>query len=672
MRSRHLFALLAFVATAAAGPAFGEVTMPNIFGDRMVLQRGMQVPFYGKAAPGEQVTVTVAGKTATTTADEDGAWKVAIGPLPVANALKVSVAGTNKLTFDDVLVGDVWVCSGQSNMAWRLAAANNAEQEIADADHPNIRLYTVKSTVSHQPLADVPGEWQVCEPGTARTFSAVGYFFGRDLHKKLGVPIGLINSSWGGTPAEAWTPRAALAADDAFAYLLERADTAADKYPELLEKYEEQLAEWEKNTYFVDPGNNGFEKGWASPDAGTPDWKPMALPGKFADADLNIDGVVWFRRAIEIPAAMAGTDLVLELGVIDDLDTTYFAGKQVGATGLDVENFWSQKRAYKVPAELVKAGKTVIAVRLVDRWYDAGFMSPADTMVLRTADGKHKVALAGEWLYKIAAQRPQPAAYSRQPRRPLGPNSPNLASVLYNGMIHPIMPFGIKGAIWYQGESNASRAYEYRTLFPTMIESWRNAWGQGDFPFLFVQLANFMAVQEAPVENSAWAELREAQTLTLKLPNTAMASAIDIGEATDIHPRNKQEVGRRLALGALKVVYGRDIVATGPTFGTMEVQGRRVVVRFKSVGGGLVPAEGEALKGFAIAGKDREFVWADAVIDGATVILSSEQVAEPVAVRYGWANNPIGNLYNIKGLPANPFRSDDWPGITWPKSAENE
>jgi sialate O-acetylesterase len=369
---------------------------------------------------------------------------------------------------------------------------------------------------------------------------------------------------------------------------------------------------------------------------------------------------------------MAGKELVLALGVIDDLDTTYFNGKQVGATGMDVENFWATERKYKVPADIVKAGEVVIAVRVVDRWYDAGFMSEANAMTLRTVDDKQTVALAGKWLYKVGPNRTQPDPYPRRPREPLGPNSPRLPSVLYNGMINPLVPFGMKGAIWYQGESNASRAYEYRTLFPTMIKSWREAWGQGDFPFLFVQLANFMAVQEEPAQESTWAELREAQSMTLSLPNTGMASAIDIGQADNIHPRNKQDVGKRLMLAALKVAYNKELVYTGPTYKGMEVEDGQIVLTFAGVGSGMMPSAGEELKGFAIAGVDREFVWADAVIEGNKIVVSSDEVAEPVAVRYGWANNPIGNLYNKEGLPANPFRTDDWPGVTWPKETRGE
>jgi sialate O-acetylesterase len=549
-------------------------------------------------------------------------------------------------------------------MKFGLSGVNDAPAEIAAANYPNIRLFTVPNTVAIEPQKDTRGQWAECNPQTARNFSAVGYFFGRGLHQDLGVPIGLIHTSWGGTVAEAWTSREALAAHEELRPILERSVLALVDYPQALEEYQRRMAEWEARAYFTDSDNKGFGMGWAALDHDMTDWQPMELPGLWADAGLNIDGVVWFRKEITVPPSWVGKDLTLSLGPIDDCDTTYFNGVQVGATGMDTPECWQTPRRYTVPAELAKAGRAVVAVRVYDRWLNAGFAGVPTDMALSPVGGAATVSLAGPWPYKVEASRPEPNPPIPQPQRPLGPDNPNSPSGLYNAMISPLVPYAIKGAIWYQGESNAGRAYQYRTLFPTMIRNWREVWEQGDFPFLFVQLANFMAVQEQPAEDSAWAELREAQLMTLSLPNTGMAVIIDVGEADDIHPRNKQDVGARLALAARAVAYGQDIVSSGPIYDDMRVDGDRVVLSFGHVGGGLTARGGGPLTGFAICGPDRRFVRADARIRGDRVIVSSDEVPEPVAVRYGWANNPVCNLYNTEGLPASPFRTDDWPGVT--------
>ena len=514
MKSFRWFAVLLLgCALAAVSSAVADVSLPAVIGDHMVLQQEAAVPIWGTADPGERVTVTLGKQQVSAVADEGGKWQVTLKAPRAGGPYEMTVSGKNSIALKDILSGEVWVCSGQSNMAMSVRRSNNPEREIASADYPKIRLFAVKRIVADQPLTDVTGVWAACDSQTVANFSAVGYFFGRDLHKTLKVPIGLIHTSWGGTPAEAWTSRPTLEAGADFQPILDRWAKALENYPKAKEEYDQKLAQWKE----------------------------------------------------------------------------------------DVE---------KAKAE---------------------------------------------------GQKPP-----RRPGAPRGPGHPHMPSGLYNGMIAPLLPYAIQGAIWYQGESNAGRAHQYRTLFPTMIVDWRRAWGQGDFPFLFVQLANFKAEKPEPGE-SDWAELREAQTMTLELPKTGMAVIIDIGEADDIHPKNKQDVGRRLALAARSVAYGQKLTYSGPMYKTMSVEGNKVRLSFDHIGGGLVARGGDGLKGFAVAGADSQFVWAEAKIDGKSIVVWSDQVASPVAVRYAWADNPACNLYNKEGLPALPFRTDDWPGVTFGK-----
>jgi sialate O-acetylesterase len=495
-----------------AGAALADVKLPAVISDNMVLQRNKKISIWGWAEPGEEVMVSVSWHRMrwAVTAGDDGKWIFKMNSPKTGGPYEMTFIGKNNITLKNIMVGEVWVCSGQSNMQWSVKQSANAEQEIAAADYPDIRLFTVERKVAEQPQSDCVGNWTLCSPQTVPDFSAVAYYFGRELHKELDVPIGLIHTSWGGTPAEAWTRRGVLKEESDFAPILERYEDAVAKYPQAMEEHKQKVEEW--------------------------------------------------KKAVE-----------------------------------------------KAKAE--------------------GERTP------------------------------------RRPGTPLGPGHPHSPSGLYNAMIAPLIPYGIGGAIWYQGESNASRAYQYRKLFGRMIQNWRKDWGQDKFAFLFVQLANFMAVKPEPAD-SAWAELREAQLMTLALPNTGMAVIIDIGDANDIHPKNKQDVGRRLALWALARTYGKELVYSGPIYKSMRIEGEKIVVQFDYVGGGLVAGGGGPLKGFAIAGADRKFVWADAKIDGDSVVVSSDEVTTPVAVRYAWADNPVCNLYNKEGLPASPFRTDDWPGIT--------
>ncbi|HEX7317305.1 MAG TPA: sialate O-acetylesterase [Pyrinomonadaceae bacterium] len=650
--------LLVLTATARA-----DVRVPSVVGDNMVLQQGRKVRVWGWAEPGERVTVTFRGGGASATADARGRWEVFTGPHKAGGPFELTVAGRNTLTFRNVLVGEVWVCSGQSNMEWSLANARDGAKEAAAADYPFIHLFTVTKKTSDQPLEDVEGQWVVTTPKEAAQFSAVGYFFGRELHKRLNVPVGLIHTSWGGTPAEAWTSRGMLAAAPTLKPMLDRYDKQLADLPRLQREYERAQAEWASRYVTQDPGNKGEPQGYAKPEYDVAAWKRMTLPQLWESAGLDVDGVVWFRREVEVPATWAGKDLTLKLGAIDDFDTTYFNGERVGSTGTDTPSAWVVPRQYRVPGSLVRAGRNTVAVRVFDRVGGGGFGGGQMTLVPADNASTNGVALNGEWLYMEEATVPsRQIDWSRQPQAP-GPANPNNPTVLYNAMLAPLFPYGIRGAVWYQGESNAGRAQQYRTLFPTMIRDWRAAWNIGDFPFYFVQLANWKA-RPADSIDSEWAELREAQTLTMRAaPNTGMAVAIDIGNPEDIHPRNKLDVGLRLARWALADTYGMKLEKSGPLYDSYKVEGDKVRLSFKHVGG-LKTRDGASPAGFYVAGADRKFVPAEARIEKDSIIVWSKDVLAPVAVRYAWADNPAVNLYNADGLPASPFRTDDWPAVT--------
>ncbi len=640
-----------------------------MFGSDMVLQREMMVPVWGRGLPGEVIGLEINGKKYAVKVNRKGKWIMRLQPIPVGGPYTMKITGkVNTITFTNVMSGDVWICSGQSNMQWPVSRALNSDKEIDAAEYPNIRLFSVKRKVSPKLLDKLEGKWVECSPETVGSFSAVGYFFGRDLYQALkDVPIGLIHSSWGGTPAEAWTRKNCLNASPMFYAILQRHDEKIKAYPENLKIYKQALAEQKKSgkkysPYHNDTGTRGLTGGWEDKDYCDRKWPTMDLPRLWEDV-MNIDGVVWFRKTVDIPKDWTGKKLTLKLAMIDDFDRTYFNGKLVGKTGSENPDAWETPRVYTVPAKLVKPGKAVIAVRVFDRYGGGGIYGYGMKMSLTPADAESGIDLSGKWKYQVSLKLiPKTSGRLRPPYSDLDPHRP---SGLYNAMINPIIPYAVKGAIWYQGESNAGRAYQYRYLMPAMIQCWRHNWGQGDFPFLIVELANFKKAIDYPVQ-STWAELREAQNMTAdKLDGVGVASAIDIGEAGNIHPKNKQDVGKRLCLAALKIAYGKDIVHAGPKYDSMEIDDHKIIVKFKNVGGGLV-AKGGPLKRFAVAGKNQKFYWANAVIEGDTVQVSSPEVRHPVAVRYAWSDNPAGcNLYNKAGLPATPFRTDDWPGITY-------
>jgi sialate O-acetylesterase len=665
--SGFFFIALPLVLTCALQQrARADVRVPSLIGDNMVLQQGRKDRLWGWAAPGERVGVTFQGHTSRATADQQGRWQVLIGPFKAGGPYELTVAGANTLTFKNVLVGEVWVCSGQSNMEFILQNAQGGPQDAAQADYPEIHLFTVQKKTSDKPLEDVQGRWVVTTPKEAAGFSAVGFYFGRELYRRLRIPVGLIHTSWGGTPAEAWTSHAALAANPEFKAILERYDKELADLPRLRREYAGRLAAWEKQFAVQDEGNKGEALGYADPAHDTSDWKKMNEPQLWETAGLNLDGSIWFRREVQVPPSWAGRGLTLSLGPVDDYDTTYFNGTRVGSTDGSTPDSYSVPRVYKIPGPLVRAGRNVVAVRVFDRMGGGGFGAAPGVMSLApsAAAKGEAVSLDGQWDYKEETVFQQkPVDYSNYPGPPPGPSNQNNPSVLYNAMLAPLTPYTIRGAIWYQGESNAGRAYQYRALFPAMIRDWRAAWGEGDFPFYFVQLANWKARKQDSID-SEWAELREAQSMTMKnVPHTGMAVTIDIGNPNDIHPRDKLDVGLRLARWALAETYGQKLEESGPLYDSQTIEGDKIRLRFKHAAG-LKTKDGTAPAGFFVAGDDRRFHPAEARIEGETVVVWSRDVPRPAAVRYAWADNPAANLYNGDGLPASPFRTDDWTGLT--------
>lgn len=664
--------LLAAAACAHDGPHTHDHAPPvpaasvsSLIGDHMVLQRGMSLPIRGTAAPGTRVLVTLDGIERTSVARRSGDWKVMLPPQQAGgpHTLSIAIGYDEPRTYHDVLVGDVWVCSGQSNMQWPVSRSDDAEAEIAAAEHPEIRLFTVTPHPSAaEAQSRVDGEWVRCSPQTVGDFSAAGYYFGRAIQAETGVPIGLIDNAWGGMPAEAYTSRQALLAEPTLAPLVEQYDEVVKDYPEAQAAYEAKLAAWEAERSANNTERDPKASDWEEPGYDDSAWASMVLPDHWEQQGLEINGAVWFRKTVDVPASLAGRPATLSLGPIDDFDVTFLNGQQIGATGPDDARAWQTPRVYEVPAGLLKPGANVVAVRVFDSGGGGGIYGDAEQLRLSSADGTTAVSLAGDWKYAVERAVPESEAKPR-PRQPLGPDSPRAPAALYNGMTVPLADLPITGVIWYQGESNADRAYQYRTLFPVMIRDWRRLWERDDLPFLYVQLANFLAAQTDPDERNPWPELREAQLMALDLPNTAMAVTIDVGDAVSIHPTDKQTVGRRLARAALAIVYDRDIVYSGPIYRAMKVEGDTIRLSFDHVGQGLT-SRGEKLTGFAIAGDDQVFHWAHAAIEGDSVVVRSDAVSAPVAVRYGWANNPPANLYNEEGLPASPFRTDDWDMVT--------
>lgn len=657
MSARRMLLICGLVVCQLTG--FSQLRLARVFTDHAVLQRQKPLFIWGWATPGENITITFAGQNQTTRAAADSTWRVKLQPLEAGGPFQLRVSSrTRQVTVEDVLVGEVWICSGQSNMEFKLKQALNAEDEIRGAKDPLIRQFMVNRVTSFTPAKDVAGAWTVSSSKTAGDFTAVGYFFARQLRTELNVPVGLINSSWGGTHAETWTSRQGLSQDDELKLVVTNFPVNGEAWKQQRVDKIRQLVQDKQQRKSVQEAT----KDWKQTETDTRYWPLMKLPGLWEGQGLaGLKGTVLFRKEIILSPTTALAQATLQLGRIIPFDSTYVNGQFVGTL-----NDRMQTRTYLLPPGLLKPGRNVIAVRVQDSLTSGGFFGKPELMRLTTVDTS--LSLSGEWQYMPVTMFPSSAN--------IGPNE--LATLLFNGMIHPLIPFALRGAIWYQGEANVGRAYQYRRAFPLLIQDWRQHWQKAtgisdEFAFLFVQLANFQANGGNSRKGSTWAELREAQAMTLRLPQTGMAVTSDVGESGDIHPRNKQEVGRRLAAEALRVAYGQNRVSTGPTFANMKFEVGKAVLDFINLGQGLTtPDKYGYLRGFEVAGSDQVFHPARAEIRGSQVVVWSEAVAVPAAVRYGWADdNGEVNLYNREGFPAVPFRTDSWKGITENKRFDN-
>lgn len=657
-----------------------EVKLPAIFSDHMVLKRAAKVPVWGSADPGEEINVTLGGRTTKTKAGDDGTWRTELDLSgEESGPFEMEVNGKNRIKVTDVLIGDVWLASGQSNMEYPLKGTLDAAREIAGSANPQLRQFLVKKATSATPLGEMQGTWTVAGPETSGNFSAVAYYFGKTLQNELKRPVGIIHSSWGGTPVEAWTSGEALATVPDLKEGHQKQLDSIDAYPGRNAAWVERFGKWLGENHREDKPATEVTACATGPTEG---WRKVKLDGKLADAGLPQSGVIWLRKTIEIPPSKEGKAIPFEFNLKKGFETVYWNGEEVQRmTWRDYpgENFPRRfgKVIGSVPGEKVKPGTNTVAIRV---FVPAG---PATILGVKFSDTDASDGWSAAAESELPPLTPEQAA--AVPQAPVTPEPQHAACHLFNAMIHPLIPYAIKGVIWYQGEANAERAFQYRTSFPLMISDWRRRWGQGDFPFYFCQLANYQDKPTTPGD-CAWAELREAQSLALKLPNTGQAVLIDVGDAKDIHPRNKRTPGERLAAIALAKDYGVKQAFSGPVFRSAGEENGRIRVSFDHADGGLVArpvpetyvlyskdntvaptvrnSPGSEIEGFAVCGEDGKWVWADARIDGETVVVWSEKVPKPVAVRYGWANNPTLNLCNRAGFPAAPFRSDDFPAVT--------
>lgn len=637
---RYLFAVMLLFESWFS---YGQVSLPKVFGDGMILQRDIDIPIWGWAKPGTQIILELGNNRRNTIAGDDGKWMLRMPKMKAGGPWELTIYEDDPMQhavkFENVLIGDVWLASGQSNMEWQVQQSANAEVEIKNANYPEIRFLVMPHRFKTEKQDDIPEtSWEVCDSEHVREVSAVAYFFARELYSELNIPIGIIQSTWGGTPVEGWTSREQLLASPITHKKVLCNDTVTE------DQFISDSLNWIRFWDIVYNPEDELVSTYSKENFDDADWPELAMPSTFKDWNMPFyEGMVWMRKDIRIPNNMLGKNLTINLGHPEMNYSLYVNGNEI------CDTVWNARltHVFELPAEILHSGKNVIAVRMAVLWGGGGFNLPANEMYI--SNGKTKINLAGKWKFMKDLEPPIPKIN----------NYHKFPSYLYNAMIHPLIPYAVKGFIWYQGEENVKSAKDYQALFPMLISDWRIRWEQGYLPFIYVQLANFMRQWPEPTE-SDWAELREAQTKTLSQPNTAMACIIDIGEANSIHPKNKQEVGRRLALLAGKMVYEKPLQASGPMYQEYKVEGNQVIIKFIETGSGLAIGDAGKLTGFAIAGADQKFYWADAIIDGDKVIVRSEKVSIPVAVRYAWADNPLCNLINIEGLPAIPFRTDDW------------
>lgn len=644
-----MIAVLPFLLVSGAS---ADVKLADIFQSGMVLQRGPDTRIYGSAPAGEKVLITVGSASASGRADKSGRFEIKLKTPKPGGPYVLRVKGEHGGSQEvrDVLVGDVWVCSGQSNMEWEANWFSGRRFEIGASDFPQIRLFKHAHRVSLRPETEALGSWTPSNVTSARNFSLVGFLFGREIHQKTGVPIGLIESAWGGTPAESWIDMPGLKGRPEFDGLVKKFDSSTVGGDAARTEFQSKVKDWTANVFLSTP----LASEWAGSSVTASDWRTMKFPTEIEKQGLTMDGIIWFRRSVEVPASLAGKDLTLELGPIDDYDITYFNGQSVAHTGPATPNAYSTPRKYTIPGNLVKAGSNTIAIRVWDTGGGGGGSAEPDAV--RVGNGTTWIPLAGDWQGRIEADFADQALLKKMapPAAPVGLDDPWLPTGLYNGMIASLIPFNVRGAIWYQGESNVGRAAEYSLLFPDMIQSWRRTWKNPNLDFYFVQLAAYGPIQDSTTD-SGWAELRESQTAALKLKGTGMAVAIDAGEANDIHPIRKDLVGHRLAVAALAKTYGQKVQYLGPTPKSIQSKDGALHLPMDHAKG-LKSLDGAALRGFAVAGTDGKFFVAEAKIEGEKLVVSSKDVPKPMHVRYAWADYINANLGNGENLPAAPFR----------------
>jgi sialate O-acetylesterase len=608
----------------------------------MVLQRGSKINIWGWATANEKVTVSFHQKKYEAVTNQQGKWSVSIPALKAGGPYNMNIDASNHLSIKNILVGDVWICSGQSNMELEMERVKyRYADEIAKADNPFIRQFTVPDKYNFiQPQDDVDnGSWVTVNPKDILHFSAVAYFFAKEIYTKYKVPIGLINTALGGSPAESWISEDAL---KKFPTYYNEAQKFKDQNLIATIETKDRNASniWYKQLNETD---EGIKYNWKSINLNDSNWQQVNMPGYI---DNTQAGAVWLRKEFTVPQSMTGKNAKLELGRIVDADSVFINGKFVGNT-----TYQYPPRRYEFASTILQEGKNIIVVKLITNNVRGGFVLDKKYAITTSTD---TIDLTGKWKYKTGATMPTAPGQTFVRWKPLG---------LYNAMIAPLINYPIKGVIWYQGEANTKNPGEYKSLMETLITDWRTKWNQGNFPFLFVQLANFMEAKQQPTESN-WAATRQAQLNTLSVPKTAMAVTIDLGDWNDIHPENKKDVGYRLALQARKMAYNeRDVVASGPLFQSMKIDGNKIVISFSYTGKGLIAKDSlskSELKYFSIAGADKKFVWANAIIKGNKVIVWNDAIKDPVAVRYAWADNPAGaNLYNKDGLPASPFEANN-------------
>lgn len=643
MKKFNLFIFFLLISVTS----FSQVRLPKLISDGMVLKRDTKAKIWGWASSNENVSVQFIGSTYQTKADDKGNWDIQLSDLKAGGPFEMQINASNSITIRDIMIGDVWVCSGQSNMELPMRRVSwNYPGVIEHSENKYIRQFLVPDKYNfNEPQNDLSsGEWRSASPENTPDFSATAYFFAKELYERYKVPVGLINSALGGSPVESWISEEGL---KEFPQYYNEAKMFRDS--SLINKIEDADRARSKAWYSLlqqeDKGYKDPQNIWYNTTLNTSDWSTMNIPGYWADTKLGyVNGVVWFRKKVEIPSSMTDKPAKLILGRIVDADSAFVNGAFVGTV-----SYQYPPRRYDIPEGLLKAGENTIVVRVINNAGRGGFVLDKQYAII-TEDTS--VNLEGEWKYRLGAQMPYLAGQTFIRWKPMG---------LYNAMIAPLLNYQIKGVIWYQGESNAGRPWDYMTLFSSMINDWRNKWNGGGFPFLFVQLPNFLEAEPQPSEHT-WALLREAQLKTLSVPNTGMAVTIDIGEWNDIHPLNKKDVGKRLAFAAQKIAYGdEEVVYSGPIYKSMAIEENKIILTFTNIGRGLIVKGSGELKHFAIAGSDNKFIWAKAKIEGNKVVVWNDNIPHPIAVRYAWAGNPEGaNLYNKEGLPASPFRTDDF------------